>query len=146
MAEDHFVDPSREAFDLFKALPRDEPIHMLNLLKFREQAAYPVGHEHAGKGWSGKRAYTEYGKTIGAIFARVGGSIYWRGGFQGVLIGPADGWDWDASFIACYPDSAAFMAMVTDPEYRLAVVNRQAAVLNSRLVRFQPLDVAGTFD
>jgi hypothetical protein len=29
--------------------------------------------------------------------------------------------------------------MVTDPDYRLAVVNRQAAVQTSRLIRFAPL-------
>jgi uncharacterized protein (DUF1330 family) len=145
MADDLFVDPTREAFEAFKALPRDEPIHVLNLLKFRDQAAYPVEHENAGKGWSGKRAYAEYGKTSGPIFARVGGSIFWRGVFQTVLIGPADGWTWDASFIARYPNSGAFMEMVTDPAYRLAVVNRQAAVLTSRLVRFSPMDGDGTF-
>jgi uncharacterized protein (DUF1330 family) len=145
MSEGLFVDPTREAFDAFKSLPRGAPIHMLNLLKFREEAAYPDGHEHASKGWSGKRAYVEYGKTSGPIFARVGGSIFWRGEFQTVLIGPADGWDWDASFIAQYPNSAAFLEMVTDPEYRLAVVNRQAAVLTSRLVRFQPMADDGTF-
>jgi hypothetical protein len=30
--------------------------------------------------------------------------------------------------------------MVTDPDYRNAVVNRQAAVLTSRLIRFSPQD------
>jgi hypothetical protein len=30
--------------------------------------------------------------------------------------------------------------MVTDPDYRLAVVNRQAAVQTSRLVRFAPME------
>jgi uncharacterized protein (DUF1330 family) len=35
-----------------------------------------------------------------------------------------------------YPDAAAFLAMVTDPEYKPVVVHRQAAVRDSRLVRF----------
>jgi uncharacterized protein (DUF1330 family) len=134
---EHHVDPTKEAFDAFKALPRDEPIHMLNLLKFRDVAVYPEDHEHVGKGWSGKRAYAEYGKTSGPIFARVGGSIIWRGTMQAMVIGPDDK-HWDAAFIAHYPNSAAFMEMVTDPAYRLAVVNRQAAVLTSRLIRFKP--------
>jgi uncharacterized protein (DUF1330 family) len=145
MAVEQYVDPTREAFDNFKALPRDEPIHMLNLLKFREHAVYPDGHAYNGKGWSGKQAYAEYGKTSGPIFARVGGNIIWRGASQTVLIGSAQDWAWDASFIACYPNSAAFLEMVTDPDYRLAVVHRQAAVLNSRLVRYQPLEDDGTF-
>ena len=38
---DSYIDPTREAFDLFKQLPRDEPINMLNLLRFNENAVYP---------------------------------------------------------------------------------------------------------
>jgi uncharacterized protein (DUF1330 family) len=137
-----YVDPSRAAFDLFKSLPRDVPIHMLNLLLFNEVAAYPADHAHAALGWSGARAYEEYGKTSGPIFERVGGSIVWRGQMQAMVIGPEDS-RWDTAFIACYPNSGAFLEMVTDPAYRLAVVNRQAAVKTSRLIRFDPLDIDG---
>ena len=139
MVEDRFVDPSRENFDAFKALPRDTPIHMLNLLRFRDQAAYPMGHANAGKGLTGREAYAEYGRTSGIVFARVGGSIVWRGSMEAMVIGPTDK-NWEMAFIAYYPNSAAFMEMVTDPDYRIAVVNRQAAVLTSRLIRFQPQD------
>jgi uncharacterized protein (DUF1330 family) len=132
-----YIDPTRAAFDLFKSLPRDTPLNMLNLVRFREQAAYPEGHEHAGKGWSGARAYQEYGATSSSIFQRVGGSIIWRGKFETVLTGPAEE-HWDAAFIAHYPHAGAFLEMVTDPDYKLAVVNRQAAVLTSRLIRFAP--------
>jgi uncharacterized protein (DUF1330 family) len=145
MTDAHYVDPTREAFDVFKSLPRDEPIHMLNLIKFREQAAYPDGHICANNGWSGQQAYREYGKTSGPIFARVGGKILWRGALQAVLIGPVNDTNWDASFIAFYPNSAAFLEMVTDAAYRLAVVHRQAAVLTSRLVRYQPEGEDGIF-
>lgn len=137
MSSASFVDPTREAFDAFKALPRDTPLNMLNLVRFRDPAVYPDGHENADKGWSGERAYEEYGKTSGPIFKRVGGNIVWRGAFETVLTGPADE-HWDTAFIAYYPNAGAFLEMVTDPAYRLAVVNRQAAVLTSRLVRFAP--------
>lgn len=137
MSEGH-VDPEREAFDAFKALPRDTPINMLNLLRFRDRAAYPAGHANDGRGLSGAEAYAEYGRTSGPVFARVGGKIVWRGTMEAVLIGPADE-HWDAAFIAFYPNAAAFLEMVTDPEYRIAVVNRQAAVATSRLVRFAPM-------
>lgn len=143
MTVETFVDPSREAFDIFKSLPRDRPINMLNLLQFHDVAQYPQGHEHAGKGWSGTQAYAEYGKTTAPIFARVGGSIIWRGKMEITLIGPNDIL-WDSSFIARYPNSGAFLEMVTDPAYQLAVVNRQAAVRTSRLVRFDPLPIAGS--
>ncbi|MEG3597209.1 MAG: DUF1330 domain-containing protein, partial [Pseudomonadota bacterium] len=121
-----YIDPSPANFQAFKDLPRDEPIHMLNLLEYREQAEYPQGHEHAGKGWSGRRAYEEYGKTSGPIFRRVGGTIVWRGSFQTMVTGP-DATRWHDGFVAQYPNAGAFFEMITDPEYQLAVVNRTAA-------------------
>lgn len=141
MAEDRYIDPDRAAFEAFKALPRDTPIHMLNLIRYRAEAAYPAGHALAGKGLSGAEAYAEYGKASGPIFTRLGGSIVWRGRFEAMVIGPDDK-QWDNVFIAQYPNAGAFLAMVTDPDYRLAVVHRQAAVLTSRLMRFAP-DTSG---
>jgi uncharacterized protein (DUF1330 family) len=134
---DAFVDPTRESFDVFKALPRDTPIHMLNLLRFRDLAAYPEGHENAGNGWTGREAYAEYGRTSGPVFRRVGGRILWRGRMESMVTGPQDK-NWEMAFIAAYPHAGAFLEMVTDPDYRIAVINRQAAVLTSRLIRFRP--------
>lgn len=132
-----YIDPSRANFEAFKALPRDEPIHMLNLLQYRETAAYPDGHDNAGKSWTGRRAYEEYGRTSGPIFRRVGGRIVWRGVFQTVVTGP-EAMRWDDGFVAEYPNSAAFFEMIKDPDYQRAVVNRTAALADSRLVRFAP--------
>ena len=132
-----YIDPSPANFQAFKDLPRDEPIHMLNLLEYREQAEYPEGHEHVGKGWSGRRAYEEYGKTSGPIFRRVGGTIVWRGSFQTMVTGP-DAKRWHDGFVAQYPNAGAFFEMIKDPEYQQAVVNRTAALVDSRLMRFEP--------
>ena len=142
MSDDHYIDPAREQFEAFKALPRDTPIDMLNLLRFRDVAAYPAGHACANRGWTGREAYAEYGRTSAPVFARVGGHIAWRGRMEAMVIGPDDK-QWDLAFIARYPDARAFLAMVTDPEYRLAVVHRQAAVGTSRLIRFAPLAYGG---
>lgn len=137
MASETYIDPSRANFDAFKELPRDRPIHMLNLLQYRDVAEYPTGHEHAGKGWDGRRAYQEYGATSGPIFKRVGGTIVWRGVFETVVIGP-EAMHWHDGFVAQYPTAGAFLEMVTDPEYQKAVINRTAALTDSRLVRFSP--------
>jgi uncharacterized protein (DUF1330 family) len=56
-----------------------------------------------------------------------------------MLIGPADGENWDHVFIAEYPSVEAFVEMVRDPIYREAVKHRQAAVADSRLIRLKPL-------
>ena len=135
-----YIDPTREAFQVFKDLPRDEPVQMLNLLRLRDQAAYPDG-----RAATGAEAYRAYGKRSGPIFQRVGGQIIWRGEPKLTLIGPADE-AWDLAFIAAYPSAAAFLEMVTDPVYQSeAVPHRQAAVLDSRLIRHAPADSGRVF-
>ncbi|MCP9223049.1 DUF1330 domain-containing protein [Erythrobacter sp. LQ02-29] len=134
---ERYINPEEANFAAFKDLPRDRPIHMLNLVQYRDEAAYPEGHENAGKGWSGARAYKEYGRTSGPIFARVGGKIVWRGAFEAVLTGP-EAMHWHDGFIAAYPSAAAFFEMIKDADYQKAVVNRTAALADSRLVRFDP--------
>lgn len=123
------IDPERDQFEAFKALPRDKPIMMLNLLRFRDKAAYEDGREA-----SGAEAYAAYGRESGPVFQRVGGEIVWRGEPELMLIGPRDE-RWDMMFVARYPTAGAFLDMVTDPDYRIAVKHRQAAVLDSRLIR-----------
>ncbi len=145
MIEALFVDPSRAHFDAFKALPRDQPIQMLNLLRFREKAAYPAEHSKAAEHLTGAQAYQLYGAESAQVFARVGGSIIWRGKMETMVIGPEDS-PWDLSFIAAYPNAAAFLEMVSAPDYKHAVIHRQAAVLTSRLIRFAPMPLeAGSF-
>lgn len=144
MSGDNFIDPSRENFEAIKALPRDTVIHMLNLVRFRGTAAYPEGHALAGKGLTGAQAYAEYGRTSGPVFARVGGTVVWRGVMEAMVIAPPDE-HWDTAFIARYPNAGAFLEMVTDPDYRIAVVNRQAAVETSRLIRLAPQEGGNSF-
>lgn len=133
------VDPTRERFGAFRALDEEGPIHMLNLVRLREVAAYPDGREA-----SGAQAYKAYGRESAPIFARVGGRIVWSGDFRLMLIGPEEE-RWDHCFIAEYPGAAAFVEMVKDPDYQKAVVHRQAAVLDSRLVRLAPKKPGGGF-
>ncbi len=136
------IDPLREQFDAFKALPRDQPIQMLNLVRLNALAAYPDGHPDHGKGLTGLDAYRAYGRTTAHIFKRVGGRQVWVGRPQTVVTGPADE-RWDLAFIAEYPSASAFLAMVTDPEYRDLVKHRQAAVEDSRLIRMAPVGDPG---
>ena len=53
---DNHVDPERAQFEAFKALPRDAVIHMLNLVRFKEQATYPANHPLAAQGLTGADA------------------------------------------------------------------------------------------
>ncbi len=141
---DTHIDPDRDAFDAFKALPRDQPIEMINLVRFRDRAAYPADHPRGAEQLTGAEAYRHYGRESGPVFVRVGGSVVWSGNPALVLIGPADE-AWHTAFVARYPTAAAFLEMVTDPAYRAAVVHRQAAVQTSRLIRCAPRDRGDSF-
>jgi uncharacterized protein (DUF1330 family) len=134
-----YVDPTKEAFAAFRASDRAGPIHMLNLVRFREKAAYPDGRDATGA-----QAYAAYGRDSYPVFSRLGGRIVWRGSFELILIGPNEE-HWDECFVAEYPLVAAFVAMLRDPIYREALKHRQAAVLDSRLIRLAPAQTGSGF-
>lgn len=131
-----YVDPSRENWQAFKDLPRDRPIHMLNLIKFRDLAEYPAGHPNHGKGLTGREAYTIYYEGFQRVVAQDGAAMVWEAPIECVVTGPAG--EWDEAFVMGYPNSAVFMAMVKNEEYvRDVVPHRTAAVADSRLIRFR---------
>ena len=134
------IDPTKEQFGAFKNLPTHAgPIHMLNLVRLRERAAYPDGREA-----SGLDAYRAYGRESGPVFSRLGGKQHWIGTPELMLIGPTDE-RWDIVFIAEYPNGQAFIDMLRDPVYREAVKHRQAGVQDSRLLRLKPGVAGATF-
>lgn len=133
-----YIDPDREAWEVFKGLPRDQPIQMLNLIRLKPRAEYPDGHPDHGRDLTGLDAYRAYGRTTAHIFKRVGGRQVWAGKPQVMVTGPGSE-AWDIAFIAEYPSSAAFIEMVRDPEYRDLVPHRTAGVEDSRLLRLDPI-------
>jgi uncharacterized protein (DUF1330 family) len=138
------IDPTREQFKAFMLARQDTPIHMLNLIRLRALAAYPEGHPFHGKGMTGLEAYRAYGRTSAEIFKRVGGRQVWAGKPETILTGPVTE-RWDLAFIAQYPNSLAFAQMIRDPDYKEHVKHRQAAVEDSRLIRFLPVEPGDGF-
>jgi uncharacterized protein (DUF1330 family) len=126
------VHPTEQQSQNFAELGRKGPLHMLNLVRLHEWAQYPDRREV-----SGKEAYRSYTRESAPVFARVGGKIHWTGRFECTLIGPSEE-RWDVAFIAAYPSAGAFQAMLADPIYQQAVKHREAAVAESRLIRFEP--------
>ena len=137
-----YIDPDRAAWDIFKSLPKDQPIQMLNLVRLKPRAEYPADHSDHGKDLTGLDAYRAYGRTTAHIFKRVGGRQVWVGKPQVMVTGP-QAEAWDIAFIAEYPTSQAFIEMVRDPEYRELVKHRTAGVADSRLLRLAPVTTPG---
>ena len=130
-----YIDPDRDNWQRFKDLPRDRPIQMLNLIKFRDLAEYPEGHPNHGKGLTGREAYAIYKEGFQRVVANDGAAMIWAPPMECVVTGPQG--EWDEVFVMGYPDSATFMKMVRNEEYiRDVVPHRTAAVADSRLIRF----------
>ena len=135
--EEEYVEPWPTHFAGLMELPDDYPIDLLNLLLYREKALYPPGHPQANAGLSGAEAFRIYGEKSFPAFAEVGGQILWSGRMEGMLIGPM-GEDWSMAFVARYPSATAFLKSITHPDYKEAVIHRQAALKTSRLIRLKP--------
>jgi uncharacterized protein (DUF1330 family) len=141
-----YVDPTREQFKAIFDLPLDRPVHMINLLRFRDFALYRDGDPEAGEApITGAEAYRRYGTEAAWHFGRVGGKQLWIGAPELMLIGPQDE-RWDLAFVAFYPTAQAFVDMLRNPDYQRATRHRTAAVADSRLVRCAGLETGVGFN
>lgn len=132
-----YVNSDAKAYAAMQNLPADQPLHMLNMIRFKDKASYEEGSAFAAKGWTGEQAYAEYSRHSGPIANRTGGKAAYFGIPQLTLIGPEHE-KWDVIFIVSYPNLASFLALVGDPEYKKHAFHRSAAVADSRLVRMAP--------
>lgn len=124
------INPTSKAIsDVLSKTPKGEPVVMLNLLKFREQASY----EEPRADVSGREAYKEYGRGAIRCIHAVGGELVWSGAPIGTLIGPEEQ-QWDEVLLVRYPSLDAFLKMIDSPEYKRIVHHRTAAIDDSRLI------------
>lgn len=92
-----------------EALAPDQPVVMLNLMRFR-----PRSLDGNGSGWD---AYLRYSAvTVPMIKAR-GGTLLWTGKARTVALGGEEGNRWDFVALVHYPTVAAFLDMMTSAEY-----------------------------
>ena len=130
------VDPDEERLRSFlKQTGSPEPLVMINLLRFRETAEYRADFD--AEPCSGREAYERYGALVVEHLERVGGRVIWAGKVFASVIAPASE-AWDEAFLVEYPSRAAFVKMITSPEYRAIVPHRSAALMDSRLMAAQP--------
>ena len=126
------INPTREGLARFREeLPKNTPVVMLNLLKFREKALYPLGTGF--QDCSGRQAYRRYADTALEQLSAIGGKAIWMSKAMSSLIAP-EGETWDEVLLVRYPSSEAFLAMLQVPEYLAATIHREAALEDSRLI------------
>jgi uncharacterized protein (DUF1330 family) len=105
---------------LVRGLPDNGPVVMVNLVRFRDRSL--DGHG------TGKDAYLRYSRAVMPMIKARGGGVLWAGDAEGAAFGQVAGGCWSYVVLVQYPSRAAFLDMVTSPEYAGANVHRENGV------------------
>jgi len=107
--------------EALRSHPDAGPVVMLNLLKFRPRS-------RDGNG-TGMEAYTRYANVAQRLVEARGGRVVWVGFVDHPALHQGGGdVEWDAAQLVQYPSRAAFVDMVTAPEYLAANEHRKNGV------------------
>jgi uncharacterized protein (DUF1330 family) len=123
----------------FAALAADAETHtgevvMLNLLKYSSSV---------GDGGGGAERYARYASEAVRMVEGRGGRLLWMGRPDQVLIGDVDADDWDAVALVSYPNRAAFIDMISQPDYLKAHEHREAGLERTVLLAMTPETMEG---
>lgn len=121
------LDPTPEQIKAFLSQAKaDEPVYMLNLLKFKDRATYKDGEDI-----SGKDAYGRYAKAFGEMVRGDGVETIYGGHINAFLIGTGD---WDAAAIVKYPSAQKMFDTVSSDAYRKIHYHRRAGLEGQLLI------------
>ena len=98
-------------------LDADEPLVMLNLMKFRNESL-----DGDGSGWD---AYQRYSRGVIKLLKASNGTILWAGPVTTLALGDLPDGPWDYVSLVLYPQPAAFINMMTSQEYKAPNVHRE---------------------
>ena len=139
MKVENQVHPNPEQIQTF--LAEDGPVCMVNLLKFREKAAYPDGRDPE---LSGREAYMRYGQEMIKLVEGTGGRFIFGAEVNSLLLGEVEQL-WDEVGIVEYPSAKALIEIASSEEFRKIEVHRVAGLegqlnLTTRERRFTSVD------
>jgi uncharacterized protein (DUF1330 family) len=139
MHYDIAVYPTRERLMELAGSKDDEPIVMLNLLKFRDIAEYKDGRAEK---ISGREAYMRYGEKMQKIVTSHGGRMLISADLKKVVIGDVEDL-WDVVALVEYPSASAFATIAMSPEVLEAGKDREAGLAGQILIRSTLRDYGG---
>jgi uncharacterized protein (DUF1330 family) len=127
------VNPSAAQLRAIAESGPEGPIVMVNLLKYRGEAAYSSERAEAKERLSGQEAYRHYGATAIKCVSELGGRIVWGGAQSLVFMGGPEQ-EWDEVICVRYPSREAFLGMIARPEYLAATYHRDAGLERTALL------------
>mgnify|MGYP005701996131 FL=1 len=141
MKVENCVYPNREQMKgFFEEDSDNQPIFMINLLKFKEKAEYKDGRETS---LSGREAYALYGKIMEKHLIKIGGEVIFKSKVTRIAVGKVDEL-WDAIVIAKWPSKKVMgeNMMPSDPELLEGYQHREAGLAGQLNIE----SVEGIFD
>ena len=124
MKVENKVMPNEKQMEEFLEEGNDEPIFMVNLLKFKEKAEYPDKRE---TDLSGREAYAIYSKEVVVHLEKVGGKPIFGSDVTRLMLGEVEEL-WDQVAIAMYPNRKAMLKMISDSDYIESAQHRVAGL------------------
>ena len=124
MKVENKVMPNEKQMEEFLEEGYDEPIFMVNLLKFKDRAEYPDKRE---SNLSGKEAFAIYSKGVVGHLEKVGGKPIFGSEVTRLMLGEVEDL-WDQVAIAMYPNRKAMLKMISDPDYIKSAQHRVAGL------------------
>ena len=126
------IDPNEEVLEAMRQADPSQPIVMLNLLRFRDQALEGFGVD----GLTGQQAFQRYGQLNEGEGVRFDSEPIWLGLSNRTIIGDEQ---WDVAILVRYPTRQHFIDKLDDPTYREISLVRAAALIDSRLIELTQL-------
>ncbi len=125
------INPTKESIKALAAsYPKDTPVTMLNILRFKEQV--DDGSE------SGLSAYRRYGAQAQTHVKKVGAKVIWAGEVMHTVIGDAAHQPHQILLVE-YPSVDHFLKMVLSEEYQAITHDRTMALEYGGLLACQKL-------
>lgn len=112
----------------------DDPVWMVNLMKYRERADYGDGRDSE---LTGQQADDEY--TPREALAKVGAEIVFVGEVHRQLLG--DDPVWDRVAVVKYPSGRSFIEMQTLPEFKKQHVHKDAGMAQTFVIGTSPIEL-----
>ena len=131
MKVENAVYPKGEQLSEAVANGSNDPIVMVNLLKFKKKAEYKDGR---AENTDGQTAYNRYGAEMRAFIERHGARILYMGEVKSLVIGQVDEM-WDVVALVEYPSSEAFVKIAMSPDVAKFGVHREAGLAGQLLIQ-----------
>ena len=123
------INPTKQQLKHVMTLPKDRPIVMCNIIKFKKQIK--------ATGESGQEAYGRYLKNAAPLIEKAEARIIWKGKVEATVIGDNKD-EPDIIFLVEYPSTSHFIKMISSEAYQKITHDRSLALDYGGLLACKP--------